>query len=76
MGLGGRGRGGDSRERWADSWVGVTWLTVDMRKRARALEAEQYGAAAATVRVATRGPCDRGERGAGGSLALGGEVKI
>ena len=36
-------------ERWADSWVGVTWLTVDMRKRACALETEQYGAAVVLV---------------------------
>ena len=51
-------------ERWADSWVGVTWLTVDMRKRARALETEQYGAtptAATAQRRWRRGSCDRGE---------------
>ena len=41
-------------ERWADSWVGVMWLKVDMRKRARALETEQYGATAATAQVAPR----------------------
>ena len=41
-------------ERWADSWVGVTWLTVDMRKRARVLETEQYGAAVAAAQAAPR----------------------
>ena len=80
MGLGGRGRGGDSRERWADSWVGVTWLTVDiwhMRKRARAIETEQYGARAtvtAQVVLSLRALPACG-RGGGGSLALGDEVK-
>ena len=29
-------------ERWADSWVGVTWLTHDLRREAREMEVELY----------------------------------
>ena len=78
--LGGSEDAAGAAERWADSWVGVTWLTVDiwhMRKRARAIETEQYGARAtvtAQVVLSLRALPACG-RGGGGSLALGDEVK-
>ena len=48
----GRGRGLEVRVRWSggdatgrsweDSWVGVTWLTHDLRREAREMEVELY----------------------------------
>lgn len=35
---------------WEDSWVGVTWLTHDLRREAREMEVELYRPEASTVR--------------------------
>ena len=35
--------GGDAAgDRWEESWVGITWLTSDLRRVARGMEAEMY----------------------------------
>jgi hypothetical protein len=45
---------------WDDEWVNVTQLTKDLRKRAREMEGERYGAAVRQCRVETR--AQRAER--------------
>ena len=38
-----RWSGGDATgQSWEDSWVGVTWLTHDLRREAREMEVELY----------------------------------
>ena len=52
----GRWEGGESTGAaacWADSWVGVTWLTADVIWRV-VMEVQQYGVTAATLQLRRR----------------------
>ena len=51
-----RGRDPDTGEEWGCEWISVTWMTGDQRKRARLMEREVYGRAAAAVAGARRSP--------------------